>query len=677
MNSGSFFRLDLENSKVFEGVTYYEYIDLPDLAAGKDNIRYPIRMSISQDRVSFFVHYFDDSGHYLLRHTEEVILDLPFSTTNTEALSSIIKRIYNTVFPMSDFLLKVMERRYDSKKEVELNQRKKGKLQKSEYADIEREIEIVERYKYLKKSQINKDSYSSLYIWGLIENLDSDISSYQLQNSKKKFSKFLRKLLLDFMFDLMHSDVFESSKYYSQMREGLMNDFFFSSIVKKSEFYYCRSLIRSRYNEAQTNEEQTNEKSIYGFIKELYAEKLDDAESAWVDAIMSPMADKHFPFSPEWFEEPVNRKKKKGRFNVSDSWFVDPEEEMQRVVFSLNDDEGKMHFLNSFELSNLIGSKDQTSVLSRNTTISKWFYHRFDFRDSFRLHLYNGSHLYFFFILSIFAFVLIGSLLFPTSNIFWESPKCFFIFPSIAVAVFIIEIVHSSYMIFRKRNSVKLDDKLVRQRLWREFMRTSKLMFYFTCFASFLLFYDYYNYNQSLLMTVGAISLLIVACFTRIKRLINNIHLLLPRLVASTTAAWIMLVIGNDIFEEFLSLPICIIIAIIVFVFILYENNKTLPNLETKWKFRRALELMLISYSMSLIVGFFALDILKKTKPEIIECACQEQSSPSSFTWFLFENSDSFSLTVFPEYLIPFSFLAMFIGVFIQMIFEEKNITEM
>ena len=69
MNSGSFFRLDLENSKVFEGVTFYEYIDLPDLAAGEENIRYPIRMSISQDRVSFFVHYFDDSGQYLLRHT--------------------------------------------------------------------------------------------------------------------------------------------------------------------------------------------------------------------------------------------------------------------------------------------------------------------------------------------------------------------------------------------------------------------------------------------------------------------------------------------------------------------------------------------------------------------------------------------------------------------------------
>ena len=41
MNSGSFFRLDLETSKVVEGITYFDYIDLPDLNKGEDIISAP------------------------------------------------------------------------------------------------------------------------------------------------------------------------------------------------------------------------------------------------------------------------------------------------------------------------------------------------------------------------------------------------------------------------------------------------------------------------------------------------------------------------------------------------------------------------------------------------------------------------------------------------------------
>lgn len=261
------------------------------------------------------------------------------------------------------------------------------------------------------------------------------------------------------------------------------------------------------------------------------------------------------------------------------------------------------------------------------------------------------------------------------SDSFWQSPQWYAVFPGVATVFFFLKILHFFFLICKKKGSNKLDDILVLQRLRREFWRTIKLVAFSFCSTVVLFFYEPNNLCKSSLMIVG--SIIIACCFIRIKCIINNVHLLLPRLVASTTAAWIMLVIGNDIFQEYLSWPMWLIIVIVVFNFILYENNKTLPKLETKWKIRRAFELMLVSYSMSLVVGFFALDIIKKTIPEHIVCAYQERSSPDSFTWYLFENCESLSLTVFPNYLIPFSFLAMFIGVFIQMIFEEKNITEM
>ena len=135
-----------------------------------------------------------------------------------------------------------------------------------------------------------------------------------------------------------------------------------------------------------------------------------------------------------------------------------------------------------------------------------------------------------------------------------------------------------------------------------------------------------------------------------------------------------MLVIGNDIFKEQVSWPIWVIITFIVFVFILYENDKTLPNISIGTKVLRAFELMLISYSISLIIGIFAMDVIRKTIYNIPEeIPMKIVSYPLSFL----DNCESLTLTVFPDFLIPFSFLAMFIGVFIQMIFEDKHITEL
>ena len=201
MNNGSFFCLDHETSKIEEGIAIFDYVDLPDLSDGDNIVKYPVRLSISPDRVKFYVHFFDENG--TPRHMEEVILELPYLTKDNESLSSTIKTIYNTAFPQKDRLRNLVDARYTE-------------AEKSAYES-------------LRKSRINQDTYSSLYMWGLFD----EKRHYQMKaDSDASVTRFLRKLLLDFMFDLMHSDVFESSKFYTQMREGLLSDFFFSSIVK-------------------------------------------------------------------------------------------------------------------------------------------------------------------------------------------------------------------------------------------------------------------------------------------------------------------------------------------------------------------------------------------------------------------------------------------------------------
>ena len=158
------------------------------------------------------------------------------------------------------------------------------------------------------------------------------------------------------------------------------------------------------------------------------------------------------------------------------------------------------------------------------------------------------------------------------------------------------------------------------------------------------------------------------------NRVVDNLHLLLPRLVASITTAWIMIVIGNDIVKEHLSIPIIVIITIIVFVFVLYENSKALPNQQPRKIIFRAIELIMISYSIAVIVGIYAINILS---PSLATDAVPYTNSLVEHQWTFLGNFSEFNLMIYPTYLIPFSFLAMFIGVFIQMIFEEKEITDL
>lgn len=719
MNSGSFFRLDLEVSKVEEGITIFDYIDLPIFDSNKDGVSYPIRITITSDEVLFFVHYFQEKE--ALRHSEDVLLCLPYGRNCEEDLSSVIKRIYNTAFPLSPFLNKLLHRRY-----IKKNDKQYGKL---------------------RNSQINKDAYSSLYIWDLVEKQSNGTYAYQIQdnqyqqedNDQPRITKFLRKLLLDFMYDMMHSDVFASSKYYTEMKDGLMNDFFFSAIVKKSEYYYYRRIIRNKLQSVVKNEEELsslseciallrfeeikknkqlsreqrkrycnprtinvineahnsriesflNTKHDYRIafdtiklIKDLYAEKLDESEAEWINVITSQKADHHFSFKPEWYEDQRPRKKRRG-FNVSDSWFVNPEEEMARIQFPLKEDpefrnKGQklyVHYINSYELGELFGTGDNISILERNTNVSKWFYRRFDFVDTYRIHLFKYFNDAFALLLLIFALVVIVPCLFPD---FWLCPRNIALFPAVVAVGFLI----TSGILFFKRCRVKIervDDLFVRNRFKRDSFKSLSLSVLFGAVWAFLYCHNVPDSNCWLFFAgkVAALVLMVLLSLYIIPpkaHIINNIHLFLPRLVASITAAWIMIVIGNDLVKEYLSWPIWVILSIVVFSFILYEGNKSLPNITTGHRVWRALELMLISFSISLIIGIFAVNILS---PSLVQDAKEYGIVLGPYSWSFLKGYNDLAINIFPEYLVPFSFLAMFIGVFIQMIFEEKNVTEL
>ena len=215
-----------------------------------------------------------------------------------------------------------------------------------------------------------------------------------------------------------------------------------------------------------------------------------------------------------------------------------------------------------------------------------------------------------------------------------------------------------------------------------------------------------------------------------IKYLISNLHLLYPRLVASIVTAWLTLAAGNDLFAAFFDSiisPIMIVcLSVIVFIFVLYEINRIVPLETTINKLYRSFELTIISYTISLIVGAFVINFTgerilersgvikdfyadyvnnesQKTKIEGQTYHIKSDSLlPKEMTdkkrvemlkdiSIIFDSTDEshkistivnigknkkYSFFFLRDFWIQFSFVAMFIGIFIQMIFEEKRITE-
>jgi hypothetical protein len=212
---------------------------------------------------------------------------------------------------------------------------------------------------------------------------------------------------------------------------------------------------------------------------------------------------------------------------------------------------------------------------------------------------------------------------------------------------------------------------------------------------------------------------------------LTNMHVFFPRLIASIAAAWLTLAVGNELFGTFfdsiISWSTSIWLTIIVFIFVMYEINKLLPLETTLNKVLRCMGIITISYVVSLITGLFIINFTgerflersgvledfyekvvndekgkqienkhyyirsEQNLPEMTkdqqrleglthihivpsnESYIMKDDHPIVTTWPLSGGAKFFILR---DFLIQYAFVAMFIGIFIQMLFEEKSITE-
>ena len=231
-----------------------------------------------------------------------------------------------------------------------------------------------------------------------------------------------------------------------------------------------------------------------------------------------------------------------------------------------------------------------------------------------------------------------------------------------------------------------------------------------------------------------------------VSYLISSLHMFLPRLVASITLSWITLSMGFDLYVSYFDNPprllyiVCIVV--IVMLFVMFEINRITPHASPFRKFWRSFELMIISYFISLSVGFLIINFLgekylerggyisdyytqhveerdgnlfrkenKKIEEEsqIDTCSLsydgmklniirkvEDDSNPShleqveNLKQVRFNDTDSYYIAaeesfwgihifILRDFLIMFAFIAMFVGIFIQLIIfgDNKQMTEL
>lgn len=753
MNYGKFFRLNQNVSKIEVGVTIFDYIDMPayfeSSRSNKMSPKYPISVTLTEDSVLFRVHYSsfktdksylydvreaysDNNDNSSLNHMEEIILKLPYANDSVDNLSNIIKEIYNTRYPLltganTSFIKELIIKRYGY--------------------GVETSQDNSTTQKLYDKLRVNLDkdfSYSTLWLMDIVKSgnivgTEENKNIYLFDNGGKSIVKFLRKLLLDFMFDLQHSDVFQTSKYYQTMYSGLMSNFYFSALMHKCEYYFYRGLINDVIQK-RVSSEDTRKKHI----RNLYAEKLALAENLWIQDIMDSRSDKFFEYDcPKTFWGNIKKEWNRNKFKNHESWFAEPEEELRRVCFTMKDDDDIPHICNVDTLTEYISDRKAKKEIEEIRTIrdnnriviSQWFLKRYNFSDVVHFHLFRHANLVFvisslalllFIIMDPHAILSIDNLIesittkkkleISLPSLGWcEGILLLGSFVTLIICAKECKLVHHLKNKFSTSILYKTRLKLTWKRIFAWF--GIQLL-------AFSLIILGLHYKIAFLFLA-----VIILCI--IRSLISNLHLLYPRLIASIVTAWLTLAAGNDLFAAFFDSiisPIMIIcLSVIVFIFVLYEINRIIPLETTVNKLYRSLELTIISYTISLIVGavvinftgerilersgvlegFYAdyvshnderkvedmtyeinsnmipkLLVNKLTDKERVEYLKKiriKKNTDNSFYPIATEIpilGTKYTFFFLRDFWIQFSFVAMFIGIFIQMIFEEKRITE-
>ena len=269
MNYGRFFEFDFESSKLDEGIAVFNYRWLQDSQKNcntdRQTPRYPIYLTFTSEAIVFNLHYRDEWS------------DEKDDKTSVHYHNPIIELYLSPNMEIADGLTESLNEAYLSEFPVRGNTHLRA-LIRDAYKNDKDEFE---------------DDYSSLEIYAA----DSEVN---YDEKAENVSHFLRKIVLDFLFDFEFTGVFKNLAFYNEVSIKLKENLLFNALLNKYRYYYFRMrLIGTEMNDSIEEEnDDSNKDDELHFLFQRY----ELAEREWMSSIMNPKSMKAFHVSP-WFNE--------------------------------------------------------------------------------------------------------------------------------------------------------------------------------------------------------------------------------------------------------------------------------------------------------------------------------------------------------------------------------------
>lgn len=201
--------------------------------------------------------------------------------------------------------------------------------------------------------EIDEKSNVNIMYWNLPQY--GNYSKFITDDENRVIVPF-RKLILDFLFDLEHSEIFKASPFYEEMEVHLRENFVFRAIAAKCAYYYNRIKYVSLSHTPDT--------------ALIYAGNLKDRETDWLNIIRSEEAIDVFS---------------RGK------WFGTVEEEYKAVLFKSKHSQieekkwGKIfkrtEWLEELASRNEIEDKENIKIIKES---ARWFLKRYNILHAFR-----------------------------------------------------------------------------------------------------------------------------------------------------------------------------------------------------------------------------------------------------------------------------------------------------
>lgn len=286
MGKNTFFEPNHELGATFQSVSYFNYKGLK--YKGKSGYKkYPIYLFISSDSLNFMFHIGEvnnNNGEHQHNYLFEISLgnidegladvyrgDIVFA--NDTLLNRVIEQVYlRRIFDVGKGITFSDLELFDMEYPEDFIKRKGSELlSKIDSNDYKRIVDILD----IKKQKINLEKKQE------IENEANKI------NWEEYSYPLFRKIFLDFMFEFEINNTFKDLPHYNQIRKELHGNATYKALYTKLKFFYLRKLVDDNANSGI-------------ILRKL--EELVDIESDWINIIRNPVSEHLFHHS-KWFND--------------------------------------------------------------------------------------------------------------------------------------------------------------------------------------------------------------------------------------------------------------------------------------------------------------------------------------------------------------------------------------